>query len=118
MSPSRAKLEPTKPGCTALAVIFVSSSAARELAGEQHVGELGRAVHEEPAVTAALPVEVVEVEAVAGERVPGRRHVHDARGRRRRELVVEEPGQQVVAEVVHLELRLVAVFGDRALRAR
>ena len=42
--------------------------AAGELAREQHVGELGRAVHEEAAVPAALPLEVVEVEAVAGER--------------------------------------------------
>ena len=33
------------------------------------------------------------------------------------EPVVQQAGQQEVAEVVHLELRLVAVFGDRALAA-
>ena len=37
------------------------SDAAGELTREQHVGELGRAVHEEAAVLTLLPVEVVDL---------------------------------------------------------
>ena len=99
-------------------MILVSSDAAGELAREQHVGELGRAVHEEAAVPAAFPVEVVEVEAVAGERVPGRRDVDHARRGRGRELLVQQVVSRKWLEVVHLELRLVAVFGHGALRQR
>ena len=49
-----------------------------QLAREQDVRELGRAVHAEALIPAVGPFEIVEVEAVARERVPGGGDVHDA----------------------------------------
>ena len=78
--------------------------------------ELGRGVHEEAAVAAALPVEVVEVETAVRVDVCAIDETLMTRaGVRGCELVAQQARQQEVAQVVDLELRLVAVVGHDAL---
>ena len=113
ISPSRAKFDPTNPGCTALAVTPVSFHRFGQLAREQDVRELGRAVHAEALIPAVRPLEIVEVETLARVGVPGGGDVHDASAGAL-ELLAQQVREQEVAQVVHLELGLVAVFGLRA----
>lgn len=83
---------------------------SRQLAGEQHVGQLALTVGR-PAVVAALAHQILAPYVGVAMRFAG--NDHDATGRRSSQPIEQQIGEQKVAEMVDAQVRFEAVHGAR-----